>query len=1660
MPGSLNYQIITTVNKPTSVYSSLKGNFSAPDKVSLVLAKCNRLEIYRLSGDSLVLLGEHILHGRVISINKIRFNSSNLDSIIALTDKKQFGIWSWNSNIGVFEVEFLDSIESKIERPLETTSMLAVDPYGRGFAMLSFQGSIHLVCSLDTSSDNNSNPIPPSNHNPKKKFKPSNLTNGSIGNLSKIPKLRWKNGKEKFMQDSKFFSKPVLCRIEELKILDIKFLYEKKIPVIAILYEDSSLSKHVKTYRITISKPHPNSTRVNAKLDLYWQQRNVHISSSIIQPSPLGGLVVIGSGAILTINHNGISNSKVKINPFNHSYLENSQIFSSTWVNEEDLDNDYTLKKNSSLNINYDSNSTNNKGKGPANNNKPERLLFGDDNGILWLLLINRLNNFQFDESRIERLGEIPIPMTISYLRDGVLFIGSHYNDSRLVKLHANQISTTLDPWNKIEQKKNEFSFIENLQVINNLAPITDMCLIRDKLLTSNDINKIDELSTSIPYPDESNFSQNLNFNVGERLITCSGARSKPSLRVIRNGIGIKKMFSCTTRSATNIFSAAISDSEIISPDSFKIILFLSFPNSTAILDVNISKFSSNKEISLSEFAFTPSKLLHNSLKSPTIYAANSKRSNTLIFVTKYQVSLLYKTSLKLVDHWLLQDSADFNESVPITCAASYDDNLVISLRGGIIIHFILENNDEGNGVPKLVKTNEIVVPYEVSCLTINDPFLSKNKNFDNNTNTQIGPILAVGLWGLPDIFIYNLTSFQCIFELSVNQSNSTNKHNPISLNNTIPAKKDPFLPINENSITSRNLHKLIPESINKPDNLKSSSLVRSLLIVRFENNPYLLVGLSNGCLVHYQLSNSNFDAQAAGSRSIKTFNMKKIYLGSFPIKLTRFQENSQDHVFLVTDKPAVMYSQNSKPMLSYVNFNNISSIFPLIPSILQDNPFLNKSLNGLMCVLEFNSLSITKFESVQKLHFDTIPLPPWESPYKITHHYQERVVAVCTIALSSKDLNLEAQFSGNYNDFPRDFEKGKISILDDTAFSTLTNMYLKPYELPESIQSLSLALLPKNYISQSDTVTKNKNFDYNEFTSQMDFSADSLPTAIDIIVLGTSITLPEEDDATRGAIYFLQYDRRLNSLTELFKIDTDGGVYSLVSFKGMLAASVNNKVVLYGLRDVKYSGAEKAEMKRLGDSSNLKENRPLQSIKMEVLSIEPTHVVSLHLATPPKNSNIPTLNNPRDTLSPNLTNNDFLGVGDLMSGVSVIQHKYLKIAEPGFMKPYKGRKGDDDADADFPDESLFSVGKSGFPDSKSEDSNIKNGKFHLKRNDKSRPGNVEIFQNHIEEVSREYFSSWVTSLACTVPQNRKRNINNLQSSKKDRLYSSKETKTTSKEDIFLRYLVAENGLNLYSLTYNLPSSPKEQNKPSSPNNIEIDQLQISGNNRDSVDLNNNNEHGGNSAEDVSSESKNSLLLTGRYHLGDMVNIITSGCLVMESSYSESENFIPELLIGTISGAIYMSVDVLESKIGRILDRLQINMGVLGPASFAGYPVYSHTSSSNSQLYSSISMSSFLDFDVAKNADLSIQSNLNLNDNEKTISSVLHSRQRSFLKSPMAKWSHAKFRTFSNLNRSSRPFGFIDGDLILLFLDYSPELQRFVFSGSSSYTEKSISKSG
>ena len=98
---------------------------------------------------------------------------------------------------------------------------------------------------------------------------------------------------------------------------------------------------------------------------------------------------------------------------------------------------------------------------------------------------------------KVELLGEISTPECITYLDNGVLFIGSRLGDSQLIKLN-----TFAD---------DNGSYVTPMESFTNLAPILDMCVV--------DLERQGQ----------------------GQLVTCSGAFKEGSLRIIRNGIGIQE---------------------------------------------------------------------------------------------------------------------------------------------------------------------------------------------------------------------------------------------------------------------------------------------------------------------------------------------------------------------------------------------------------------------------------------------------------------------------------------------------------------------------------------------------------------------------------------------------------------------------------------------------------------------------------------------------------------------------------------------------------------------------------------------------------------------------------------------------------------------------------------------------------------------------------------------------------------------------------------------------------------------------------------------------------------------------------------------------------------------------------------------------------------
>lgn len=113
-------------------------------------------------------------------------------------------------------------------------------------------------------------------------------------------------------------------RIEELLVIDIKFLYGTQEPTIVVLYQDTKYTRHIKTYQISLA-----TTDVK---EGPWSLPNVEKSAEIIITLPLpfgvltiryliqlksshivGGIIVVGEQSI--IYHNGTTFSSLAIKP-------------------------------------------------------------------------------------------------------------------------------------------------------------------------------------------------------------------------------------------------------------------------------------------------------------------------------------------------------------------------------------------------------------------------------------------------------------------------------------------------------------------------------------------------------------------------------------------------------------------------------------------------------------------------------------------------------------------------------------------------------------------------------------------------------------------------------------------------------------------------------------------------------------------------------------------------------------------------------------------------------------------------------------------------------------------------------------------------------------------------------------------------------------------------------------------------------------------------------------------------------------------------------------------------------------------------------------------------------------------------------------------------
>ncbi|KAG6617756.1 DNA damage-binding protein 1a [Phytophthora cinnamomi] len=391
------YNYVATAQKPTSVTHSLTAAFTGPNDTNLLLAKSTRFEVHLLTPEGLSPQHDVNLYGRIAIFEVFRAANEPQDWLFVVTQRFQFCVLAYDAATQQVVTKAHGSIRDSIGRSSEIVTSGNIDPEGRLIGMNLYEGYFKVI--------------------------PIDSGKGILKDTFNI-------------------------RLDELRVIDIKFLHGYNKPTICVLYEDYKAARHLKTYHILLKE--------KDFAEGPWSQSNVEAGASLLipVPAPVGGVLIVSNQTI--VYHNGSTFHAI---PMQSTVI---QVYGA-------VDKDGS------------------------------RFLLADQYGTLSVVALQHTGK-DVTGVHLEVLGETNIASCLSYLDNGVVFIGSTFGDSQLIKLNAD--------------RDENGSYIEVLDTYVNVGPIIDFCVM--------DLDRQGQ----------------------GQIVTCSGADKDGTLRVIRNGIGINEQAS------------------------------------------------------------------------------------------------------------------------------------------------------------------------------------------------------------------------------------------------------------------------------------------------------------------------------------------------------------------------------------------------------------------------------------------------------------------------------------------------------------------------------------------------------------------------------------------------------------------------------------------------------------------------------------------------------------------------------------------------------------------------------------------------------------------------------------------------------------------------------------------------------------------------------------------------------------------------------------------------------------------------------------------------------------------------------------------------------------------------------------------------------------
>jgi hypothetical protein len=222
--------------------------------------KCTRIEIHLLTPAGLQPMLDVPIYGRIATLELFRPPGESQDVLFLSLERYKFCVLQWDAETSSLVTRAMGDVSDKIGRPTDNGQIGIIDPDCRLIGLHLYDGLFKVI------------PI------------------DSKGQL-----------KEAFN-----------IRLEELQVLDIKFLYGCSKPTIAVLYQDNKDARHVKTYEVQLKEKDFGEGP--------WLQNNLDNGAGLLipVPLPLGGAIIIGEQTI--VYYNGSVFKAIPIRPVQSSF--------------------------------------------------------------------------------------------------------------------------------------------------------------------------------------------------------------------------------------------------------------------------------------------------------------------------------------------------------------------------------------------------------------------------------------------------------------------------------------------------------------------------------------------------------------------------------------------------------------------------------------------------------------------------------------------------------------------------------------------------------------------------------------------------------------------------------------------------------------------------------------------------------------------------------------------------------------------------------------------------------------------------------------------------------------------------------------------------------------------------------------------------------------------------------------------------------------------------------------------------------------------------------------------------------------------------------------------------------------------------------------------